>query len=56
MNRQLQGIALILLSIFLILFDQFGPWLPIVSGITEFAGYASVVTAIFGMVLVFKNL
>ena len=56
MKRQLQGIALILCGIFLVLFSQFAPWFPIPGyNDTDLAAYGSIVVVIVGLVRVFKD-
>ena len=56
MKRQLQGIALILCGIFLILFSQFAPWFPILDySHADLSAYGSIIIVIVGLVRMFKD-
>ena len=56
MKKQLQGIALILFGVLLMMFSMIDPWIPIVDDLfTPIAFWAGLVSGIIGLVLSFQK-
>lgn len=56
MKKQLQGIALILFGVLLMMFSSIDPWIPIVDDFfTPIALWAGLVSGMIGLVLSFQK-